>query len=48
MFSYSNFASSDYTKYCFVASQDSIGNTVNASGGGDWQEETYQKVSLQT
>lgn len=27
----------------FVASQDSTGKMVNASGG-DWQEETYQKV----
>ncbi|XP_013644474.2 probable mediator of RNA polymerase II transcription subunit 15c isoform X1 [Brassica napus] len=25
-------------------SQDSTGQTVNASGGGDWQEETYQKI----
>ncbi|KAG2261244.1 hypothetical protein Bca52824_068323 [Brassica carinata] len=25
-------------------SQDSTGKTVNASGGGDWQEETYQKI----
>lgn len=28
----------------FVASQDSTGKTVNANAG-DWQEETYQKVS---
>nr|VDD38805.1 unnamed protein product [Brassica oleracea] len=25
-------------------SQDSTGQTVNESGGGDWQEETYQKI----
>ncbi|KAJ0253993.1 Mediator complex subunit 15 [Hirschfeldia incana] len=25
-------------------SQDSTGKTVNASGGGDWQEEAYQKI----
>ena len=34
--------------FFFVASQDSTGQTVNASGGGDWQEETYQKVSIYT
>ena len=51
MFSYSNhfvvFAYNDYTNtsFFFVASQDSTGQTVNESGGGDWQEETYQKVS---